>query len=270
MRRTLRQSGAGRWFAPWVFATACVLGILLVSLAPTASTRANPTYLAEFRAAYPFPRSSLTYDIETATGSACFTCHNSNAFLGDWNCYRRDLIARLRLGRTIREAISDIEFVDSDGDGVLNIDEITRPREGGSIGFDPGLVGPRGVDPCLTISFNDVPGSSLAVSGRLETPPPNASIGACCSGTTCVLVPAAACVGGAARFDGAGACNTSGNVSAPCCIADFNQSGDRTLRDLFDFLGAWFALIPSTDTNRSGSVEETDIFDYVNAWFIGC
>lgn len=56
----------------------------------------------------------------------------------------------------------------------------------------------------------------------------------------------------------------------PPCRGDFNGDGSATLQDLFDYLGAWFALDPGADVNGSGSVTLQDLFDYLGAWFGGC
>ena len=54
------------------------------------------------------------------------------------------------------------------------------------------------------------------------------------------------------------------------CLADFNGSGAVTVQDIFDFLAAYFAALPSADVNTSGSVTVQDIFDYLSLYFAGC
>jgi len=54
------------------------------------------------------------------------------------------------------------------------------------------------------------------------------------------------------------------------CIADFNNSGAATVQDIFDFLAAYFASLPSADVNNSGAVTVQDIFDFLSAYFMGC
>jgi uncharacterized membrane protein len=54
------------------------------------------------------------------------------------------------------------------------------------------------------------------------------------------------------------------------CTGDFNGSGQVTLQDIFDFLGAFFAGAPSADVNHNGSVTLQDVFDFLTAWFAGC
>jgi len=111
--------------------------------------------------------------------------------------------------------------------------------------------------------------------------------GACCSGSTCVVVAnAAACTSlipagnTNKRFTAAGqACNAPGNNTAPCCKADFNQSGAKSVQDLFDFLAAWFSKTPQADINGNppcstnppcASVTVQDLFDFLAVWFPGC
>jgi len=54
------------------------------------------------------------------------------------------------------------------------------------------------------------------------------------------------------------------------CPADFNQSGEITVQDIFDFLAAYFAGDPDTDINNSGEITVQDIFDFLAAYFAGC
>ncbi len=56
----------------------------------------------------------------------------------------------------------------------------------------------------------------------------------------------------------------------PSCTADFNQDGVANSQDFFDFLSAFFGLLPSADVNRDGVVNSQDFFDFVAAFFAGC
>ena len=58
-------------------------------------------------------------------------------------------------------------------------------------------------------------------------------------------------------------------VRAPCA-ADFNGSGMVTVQDIFDFLSAYFAGLPSADFNHVGGITVQDIFDFLTAWFTPC
>ena len=102
------------------------------------------------------------------------------------------------------------------------------------------------------------------------TPPQNLpTTGACCRGSTCGVVDAAACIGAGTSFAGVGiACNAPGNNTTPCCKADFNGGG-LSVQDIFDYLGAWFGNSPLADFNGGGLAVQ-DIFDFLNAWFAGC
>ena len=58
-------------------------------------------------------------------------------------------------------------------------------------------------------------------------------------------------------------------VSNPC-PADFNGANGVTVQDIFDFLSAWFAGLPTADSNGANGVTVQDIFDFLSAWFAGC
>jgi hypothetical protein len=55
-----------------------------------------------------------------------------------------------------------------------------------------------------------------------------------------------------------------------CCKADFNQSGQVNVQDIFDFLAAWFANGAGADFNGTGGITVQDVFDFLAAWFVGC
>jgi hypothetical protein len=96
---------------------------------------------------------------------------------------------------------------------------------------------------------------------------------ACCRGSTCVLVAVStACTGAYARAAGVNTvCNTPGNRTAPCCMADFNHSGSVTVQDIFDFLGAYFGgQVLLVDINATSTLTVQDIFDFLAAYFTGC
>ncbi len=57
---------------------------------------------------------------------------------------------------------------------------------------------------------------------------------------------------------------------APPCRADFNGIGGVTVQDVFDFLVAYFAGLPSADINGVGGVTIQDVFDFLVAYFAGC
>src|SRR5262249_46610285 len=57
---------------------------------------------------------------------------------------------------------------------------------------------------------------------------------------------------------------------APPCVANFNNVGGVTVADIFAFLNAWFAGLPSANVNGVGGVTVADIFFFLNHWFAGC
>lgn len=56
----------------------------------------------------------------------------------------------------------------------------------------------------------------------------------------------------------------------PACVADFNNSGQSTIDDLFLYFNAYFSGQPTADINGTGGVSIDDLFLFINAWFIGC
>ncbi len=91
--------------------------------------------------------------------------------------------------------------------------------------------------------------------------------GACCAGTSCSVTTQAACAG---NYKGdATLCGPPGNPTT-CCPANFNGTGGLSVQDIFDFLGSWFAGLPTADFNGTGGISVQDIFDFLSAWFAGC
>jgi hypothetical protein len=54
------------------------------------------------------------------------------------------------------------------------------------------------------------------------------------------------------------------------CPGDFNRSGDVSVQDIFDFLGAYFAGSLLADVSGDGSVSVQDIFDFLGTYFASC
>lgn len=104
-----------------------------LSLSALAMFAGTSVAMGQVQEAIPAP--TLPQDMDDIVFSSCSVCHNPRQFFGDLNGYRRDLITRLRAGRTIEEGLADVEQMDSDGDG--------------RVGYNPGLVGP----PCV-VDFN--------------------------------------------------------------------------------------------------------------------
>jgi hypothetical protein len=194
---------------------ACVAVLAVCALAP--ASLGHPEYVTAFRNAY--PSSTLLTRMASEAGQNCYVCHhpNGSSYSKSGNCYRMALKARLDAGRSIAQAIADIDGDDSDGDGVSNHDEIlcVRTDMAGHIGYSPGLVGPTGTDPCTTTSSMDT-----AVTNHSETPCRADFNGA--DGVTVQDI-----------FDFLNAW-FAGNPAA-----NFN-GGLLEVQDIFDFLNAWF------------------------------
>lgn len=123
-----------------------------------------------------------------------------------------------------------------------------------------------------------IPGTSWRGAGTTCTPiNPCPQSGVCCRGTTCSTgLTQAGCTApsgiGAAFLSASGACNAAGSASSPCCHADFDKAGGRTVGDIFAYLSAWFAASPYATIGGNGTVAPTvaDIFGFLSAWFAGC
>jgi hypothetical protein len=152
---------------------------VLIAAAPlalcVAPAAAHPSYLTAFQARY--PGSTLPGRMLSTTGSSCNVCHHPTSTSNPGNCYRETLAGLLGGGQTIDQALANAETLDSDGDGVPNRDEITRPRTDlpGQVGYNPGLIGPTGTDPCGT-------STTTPVTNQNETPA--AACYANCDGST--------------------------------------------------------------------------------------
>ncbi len=114
--------------------------------------------------------------------------------------------------------------------------------------------------------------------------------GVCCRGSTCAtgFADAAACsaaldtvaVGAQAKFVATSTvCNTPvtvpgtlGNITSPCCYANYNHNTQLEVQDIFDFLNDWFAgkkaAIVGGD-GATGTLAVQNIFDFLNSWFAG-
>lgn len=60
----------------------------------------------------------------------------------------------------------------------------------------------------------------------------------------------------------------AGLVEPPACPADWNDSGDLSSQDFFDFLQDFFAA--AADFNTDGLVDSNDFFAFLNEFFAGC
>ena len=139
--------------------------LLLLTICCGSAALARDTYLIDWQNRY--PTSTLPDRMAVLTGRDCNICHHPPSLNSPGNCYRDDLFDLLLAGRTITAAIDELDAVDSDGDGSPNGEEATMPHANlpGEIGYNMGLVGSLGSDPCAT-------DPNATVTGVLETPPP--------------------------------------------------------------------------------------------------
>lgn len=133
-------------------------------LACTPAVWGYPDYLTAWEGKY--PTSTLPARMQATTGSSCHVCHHPHTRDLPGNCYREAIITLLGGGATIEEALDQLDTEDSDNDGVPNGVEATTPREDqpSEIGYNMGLVGDTGTDPCSLEP-------DVSVSGERETPP---------------------------------------------------------------------------------------------------
>ncbi len=130
----------------------------------SATSARAPMFLDAWKLAY--PASTLPERMMAVAGSECFVCHTTAGFGILGNCYREDLKTLTGTGMSIEDAIAQLDGEDSDGDGFANGVEATTPRpEVGGVGYNPGLIGNTGTDPC-----SEDP--EAPPTGMAETPPP--------------------------------------------------------------------------------------------------
>jgi acetyl esterase/lipase len=60
------------------------------------------------------------------------------------------------------------------------------------------------------------------------------------------------------------------HLGVTICPGDWNTNGAVSVQDIFDFLGAYFAGVPSADVNDSGAISVQDVFDMLAAHFTPC
>jgi len=61
-----------------------------------------------------------------------------------------------------------------------------------------------------------------------------------------------------------------GSGQIPFCPGDFDQNGNVAVPDIFAFLSAWFAGLPSADLDGIPGVAVPDIFAFLSDWFAPC
>lgn len=112
-----------------------------------------------------YPTSTLPDRMQAQAGWDCNTCHDPAGLGLEGNCYRKDFVELIQGGSTVEEALDTLDGMDSDGDGWTNGVEATMQRtDSADIGYNMGLVGDTGTNPCGTTPTTPITGVS-------ETPP---------------------------------------------------------------------------------------------------
>lgn len=119
----------------------------------------------------------------------------------------------------------------------------------------------------LRVNSAGAPGAGmLAISVRIPT-----AVGACCTGSACVVKEQLDCGGAATSFAGrATVCAEPGRIGDSCCPADFDQSGAVGVQDLFDYLAAWSAQDGKANTDGVEGVGLGDLMLFLQAYLGGC
>lgn len=141
---------------------AVVFGLLTTAVLAS-SVSALPEYLSAFGAKY--PTSTLPSRMDATTGLSCYVCHHPPSFSNGGNCYREAIKALDPNPANIASILDQLDGEDSDGDGISNGEEILMARLGSpdEVGYNPGLVGETGTDPCAA-------NAGEVVTGQRETP----------------------------------------------------------------------------------------------------
>lgn len=148
-----------------------VIGSAMLASPPEA--RATNGVMNAWRTRY--PTSTLLAQATAQMGNQCYMCHHPSSTSNPGNCYKDALETRIQGGMSAAAAINAVDALDSDNDGVPNGVEITTARAGTSaIGYNPGLRGATGTDPCWS-------NPNAAVSNQLETPPAEPQCHGTCS-----------------------------------------------------------------------------------------
>lgn len=162
--------------------------------------------------------------------------------------------------------------------GVLVPPGVYRASDAGAatIGLNHAFVGQSASGPWTLRVIDAAPGFAgtlagwslvLDAAGPSTCPTPS---GACCVGTACSALGAAACASAGGTFRGVGStCSIGAGNPIACCIANFDQAGGVQPSDIFAFLNAWFASDNRADID-GGGLAPSDIFAFLNAWFAGC
>jgi len=98
--------------------TTVAVGVLALVAAWSAAVEARPTYFQIFTARYGITASDRLY--------ACGVCHYKWTGTGARNLFGNAVEQQLYIGKSITQALQDVESGDADGDGFSNVDEIVN------------------------------------------------------------------------------------------------------------------------------------------------
>jgi predicted CXXCH cytochrome family protein len=103
--------------------------VLATGLGDPEIAHARNNFYATWDSAYP---ASISDDnVITGTGTNCAICHSASGGGNPWNAYGWDMRVETKAGSSTAVALANIEGLDSDGDGVSNIDEINAGTQPG-------------------------------------------------------------------------------------------------------------------------------------------
>lgn len=89
--------------------------------------------------------------------------------------------------------------------------------------------------------------SAILPAMRISNVATSTTTGPCCNTASggCIVLESTACVALGLRYGPTGAaCAPGPSAACPACPADFDHSGDLSVQDIFNYLGAWFAGCP--------------------------
>ncbi|MBC7773474.1 MAG: hypothetical protein H7210_13335 [Pyrinomonadaceae bacterium] len=148
------------------------------------------------------------------------------------------------------------------GAGSLCVN-VTCPQPSGACCLPSGVCIETDEDNCLGQSgvFNGV--GSLCVNFTCPQP-----VGACCLASgECVETDQNGCTAQGGTFSGVGSTCAATKCAQPCGC-DWNNSGDLSSQDFFDFISAFFS--DNGDFNMDGVTTSQDFFDFIACFFSGC
>ncbi|MBC7772881.1 MAG: hypothetical protein H7210_10330 [Pyrinomonadaceae bacterium] len=103
---------------------------------------------------------------------------------------------------------------------------------------------------------------------KVSCPPPPPATGACCVSGVCSVVTEVDCTTSKGTYQGDNSSCGKQTCPPPACGADWNNDGQVTSQDFFDFIVAFFAEV--ADYNNDGQTSSQDFFDFITDFFAGC